>query len=153
MFVVYDPNKGDIFCIPYVATFLLADCVFTVRRCSSNTKSSEVSLQKNLHYTSFTDPGCLSRIPDQTFSHPGSEFFPSRIRIKIYSKKGVLSSRKYDSDCSFRIRILPFYPFRTRNPYPGVKKAPDPDPQHCIKGIVQPFELGGETRLIRSAVK
>jgi hypothetical protein len=23
----------------------------------------------------------------------------------------------------------------------------------CIKGIVQPFELGGETRLIRSAVK
>ena len=29
--------------------------------------------------SSVEDPGCLSRIPDPTFFHPGSEFFPSRI--------------------------------------------------------------------------
>ncbi len=39
-----------------------------------------------------------------------------------------LSSRKYDPGCSSRIRILIFYP--SRIPDPGVKKAPDPDPQH-----------------------
>jgi hypothetical protein len=32
--------------------------------------------------TSVADPGCLSRILDPNFFHPGSEFFPSRIRIK-----------------------------------------------------------------------
>jgi hypothetical protein len=32
------------------------------------------------------------------------------------------------------------------------KSEPSRPPIH-IKGIVQPFELGGETRLIRSAVK
>jgi hypothetical protein len=26
------------------------------------------------------DPGCLFRIPDPNFFHPGSEFFPPRIR-------------------------------------------------------------------------
>jgi hypothetical protein len=74
-------------------------------------------------------------IPD-----PGSDFFPSRIRnfyipdpgfrilIKEFKyfnpKKWFLSSRKYDSGCSSRIRILTFYP--SRIPDPGVKKAPDP---------------------------
>jgi hypothetical protein len=61
----------------------------------------------------FADPGCLSRIPDPTFFHPGS-----RIRIKEFKyfnpKKWFLSSRKYDPGCSSRI------------PDPGVKKAPDP---------------------------
>jgi hypothetical protein len=33
---------------------------------------------------SVADPGCLSRIPDPTFSHPGSELSPSRIRIKEF---------------------------------------------------------------------
>jgi hypothetical protein len=42
-------------------------------------------------------------------SDPGSEFFPSRIRIKEFKyfnpKKLFLRSRKYDPGCSFRIRI------------------------------------------------
>jgi hypothetical protein len=49
--------------------------------------------------------------------YPGSEFFPSRIRIKEFKyfnpKKLFLSSRKYDPE------FLPF-------PDPGAKKAPDP---------------------------
>jgi hypothetical protein len=82
---------------------------------------------------------CESRmfIPDPTF-------FPSRIRIvsipdpgsasknlRILSQKKLfLSSRKYDSGCSFRIRILTFYPSRIQ----GSKRhqIPDPDPQHWI---------------------
>jgi hypothetical protein len=35
--------------------------------------------------SSVADPGCLSRNPDPTFSiHPGSLFFPSRIRTKEF---------------------------------------------------------------------
>jgi hypothetical protein len=84
---------------------------------------------------SVADPGCLSRIPDPTFFHPGS-WIPdpnclhpgSRIRIKEFKyfnpKKWFLSSRKYDPGCSSRIPdpdpdFLPI-------PDPGVKKAPDP---------------------------
>ncbi len=83
--------------------------------------------------SSVADLGCLSRIPDPTFFHPGS-------RIRIVSipdpgstsknicisipKKWFLSSRKYDPGCSSRIRIPTFYP--SRIPDPGVKKAPDP---------------------------
>jgi hypothetical protein len=32
-----------------------------------------------VHYSSVADPGCLSRILDPNFSHPGSEFFLSLI--------------------------------------------------------------------------
>jgi hypothetical protein len=67
--------------------------------------------------------------------YPGSRIriFPSRIPIKefkygILTQKLFLSSRKYDPGCSTRIRI-PFLPI----PDPGVKKAPDPDPQHWKK--------------------
>jgi hypothetical protein len=60
--------------------------------------------------------------------YPGSEFFPSRIRIKefkyFYPKKWFLSSRKYDPGCSSRIRILVLYP--SQIPDPGIKKALDP---------------------------
>jgi hypothetical protein len=75
--------------------------------------------------------GSLMFIPGPNFFHPGSEFFPSRIRIKEFKyfnpKKWFLSSRKYDPDCSSRIRI--------RIPDLGFKKAPDPDPQHrlCVE--------------------
>ncbi len=52
---------------------------------------------------SVADPECLSRIPDPTFFHPGSELSPSRIRIKEFKyfnpKKWFLSSRKYDPGC------------------------------------------------------
>jgi len=69
----------------------------------------------------------LFSIPD-----PGSELFPSRIRIKEFKyfnppkkqKKWFLSSRKYDPGCSSRIPDpdADFLPI----PDPGVKKAPDP---------------------------
>jgi hypothetical protein len=74
---------------------------------------------------SIADPKCFYRscIPDPglfSIPDPGSEFFPTRIRIKEFKyfnpKKWFLSSRKYDSGCSSRIWILD----------PGVKKAPDP---------------------------
>jgi hypothetical protein len=40
--------------------------------------------EKSKHEISVADPGCLSRIPDLSFFYPGSEFFPSRIRIKEF---------------------------------------------------------------------
>jgi len=61
---------------------------------------------------------------------PGSDFFPSRIRVssipdpRFASKNlSILTSRKYDQGRSSRIRILTFYP--SRIPDPGVKKAPE----------------------------
>jgi hypothetical protein len=58
------------------------------------------------------------------FFHPGSEFFPSRIRIKelkYFNPQKCLSSRKYNPGCAFRIPdpdpdFLPI-------PDPGVKKG------------------------------
>ncbi len=56
----------------------------------------------------------LSRIPDPTVFHSGSKFFLSRIPdprqiIKYFNPKNLfLSSRKYDSDCSYQIRIVFF---------------------------------------------
>ncbi len=65
-------------------------------------------------------PVRIFSIPDPNFFHPGS-----RIRIKEFTyfnpNKWFLSFRKYDSGCSYRIRILTFYP--SRIPGPGVKKA------------------------------
>jgi hypothetical protein len=63
--------------------------------------------------TSVADPEL-----NQIFFHPGSEFYPSRIRITEFKyfnpKKWFLSSRNYDSGCSSRIRILTFYSSRIR---------------------------------------
>ncbi len=54
--------------------------------------------------------------PESDFFRPGSELFPSRIRIEEFKyfkpKKLYLSSREYDLGCSSRIRILIFYPSR-----------------------------------------
>ncbi len=72
-------------------------------------------------------------IPDPTFFYPGSELFPSRIRIKEFKdfdpKNGfkALGNMIRVVHPGSRIRILTFYP--TRIPDPGVKKASDPD-QH-----------------------
>jgi hypothetical protein len=85
--------------------------------------------------SSVADPGCLSRIPDPTFSipdpnclHPGS-----RILIKEYkyfntkkAKKWFLSSKKYDPGCSSRIPDPDAEFLPSRIPDPGVKKAPNP---------------------------
>ncbi len=71
-------------------------------------------------FCSVADLGCLSRIPIFSISDPGSEFFPSRIRIKerkyFNPKKLFLSTRKFDLGFSsrIRIRILSFYPSRIR---------------------------------------
>ncbi len=63
---------------------------------------------------SVADPGCLSRIPNPTFFHPGSELSSSRIpdphqEFKclyiLNPKKWFLSSRKYDPGCSSRIQM------------------------------------------------
>jgi hypothetical protein len=86
--------------------------------------TGNISTRRRIALTSVADSGCFS---DPTFfiSDSGSEFFPSRIRIKEFKycnpKKWFLSSRKYDPVCSSRIRILTFYP--SRIPDPGVKKA------------------------------
>ncbi len=52
----------------------------------------------------------------------------------------VISSGRYDSGCSFRIRILTFYPSRIQ----GLERhrIPDPYPQHCEEQILQCFGSG-----------
>ncbi len=77
----------------------------------------------DLHYdcfviTSVVDRGCLSRIHYQ-----GSNFFPSRIRIKEFT---YLNSRNGFLALFFipNLGSGAFYP--SLIPYPGVKKAPDP---------------------------
>jgi hypothetical protein len=78
-------------------------------------------------------------IPDPTFFHPGSEFFHPgyRIRIKEFKffnpKKWFLSPRKYDPVCSSQIPDPDPYFLTIPDPGSGVKKASDPDPQHCVK--------------------
>jgi hypothetical protein len=86
----------------------------------------------NIKTNSVADPGCLSRIPEPTFSipDPGSEFFPSRILIKevkyFNPKKCFLSSRKYDPGSSSQIRIPDPDTYFLPIPDTVVKKAPDP---------------------------
>jgi hypothetical protein len=50
------------------------------------------------------DPGCLSRIPDPTFFHPGSSSKNLSILTPQKAKKWFLSSKKHDHPGS-RIRI------------------------------------------------
>jgi hypothetical protein len=60
----------------------------------------------------------------------GSEFFPSRNRIKefkYFNQKIV--ARIYDPGFSSRIRILIFYASRIQ--FTKRHRIPDPDPQHC----------------------
>jgi hypothetical protein len=89
---------------------------------------------------SVEDPGCLSRIPDPTYFHPGSRIrtvsIPdpgSRILIKEFkhfnpkkAKKWFISSKKYDPSCSSRIPDPDADFLPSRIPDPGVKKAPNP---------------------------
>ncbi len=78
---------------------------------------------------SVADPEYLSRIPYLNFFPSWIRIFPSRIRIKEFKlnpKKWYLSSQKYDSGCSSRIRVLTL---------PGIQgskrhRIPDRDPQH-----------------------
>ncbi len=84
----------------------------------------------------FFHPGStVKKIPD-----PGSGS-ASKNRSILDPKKWFLSSRKYNPGCcSSWIRILNFYP--SRNPDPGVKKAPDPvDPQQGLPQSKQDSQL------------
>jgi hypothetical protein len=126
--------------------------------------------EKNVIMVSEADPGCLSRIPDPTFYHPGSELSPSRIpdpgssskNLSILTpqkrKKWFLSSKKYDPGCSSRIpdQDADFLP--SWIPDPGVKKAPNPGsririrntdygvPDHILWCYSVSQELGSEQR-------
>ncbi len=82
------------------------------------------------------------RIPDPNCLHPGS-----RIRIKEFKylnpKKWFISSRKYDPSCSSRIPdldadFLPIPDPRSRGQKGTGSWIPDPDPQHWsqVKNIV-----------------
>ncbi len=75
------------------------------------------------------------------YPDPGSEFFPSRIRIFLSRihvkelryfnpKKLFISYRKYDPDCSSRIQILNFTCPGSRIQGSKRYRIPDPDPQH-----------------------
>jgi hypothetical protein len=73
------------------------------------------------------------------FSIPdlGSEFFPSRIRIKklkyFNPKNWFLSSRKYDPGCSSRLRILFFTHPGSRIPGSKKHRSQIPDPNIAYK--------------------
>jgi|688.fasta_scaffold270925_2 hypothetical protein len=45
--------------------------------------------RKTICTYSVADPGCLSRILDRLFFHPGYELFPSRKNVSILTKKMV----------------------------------------------------------------
>ncbi len=86
-------------------------------------------------------PGSVFSIPDPNFFHRGS-----RISIKefnYFSKKKIFfSSRKCDPGCSSRIRILYFYPSRSRIQGSKRHRNLDPDPQHCDADIGPVFLHG-----------
>jgi hypothetical protein len=102
--------------------------------------------------TSVADPGCLSRIPDPTFFHPGSQIRTvsirdhpgSRILIKEFKyfnppkkqKNGFQALKKYDPGCSSRIPDPDADFLPSRIPDPGVKKAPNPGSRIRIRNTV-----------------
>ncbi len=87
--------------------------VFDCRVRSLNVHRNRISGKRSVAFS-----GCLSRIPDSNFYHPGSEFFISWIRIKEFKyfnpKKLFLSTGKYDLGRSSGIRS--FYPTRIPDP-------------------------------------
>jgi hypothetical protein len=97
--------------------------------------------------TSIADPGCLSWTPDPKFFHPG---FRIRIKEFKYLTQKIVSKL---SELWFGLFIpdpdtADFYP--SRIPDPGMKKAPDTDPQHCPKlSIFQFFFLKRECNSLK----
>ncbi len=98
----------------------------------------QVLLTVDFPCSSVADPGCLSRIPDPTFFHPGPRIRTVSIpdpgssskNVSILTpkkaKKWFLSSKKYDPGCSSRIPDPDANFLPSRIPDPGVKKAPNP---------------------------
>jgi hypothetical protein len=71
------------------------------------------------------------RIRNFVIADPGSESFPSRIRIK---KSKYFSPKMVSKLSEIRIRLYVPEPDPDFLPIPdsGVKNSPDPDPQHSI---------------------
>ncbi len=84
------------------------------------------------------------------YVYPGSEFFHPRYKVrkipdpgsgsastefKYFNPKNCFSALgKYDPGCSSRIRILTFYPSRTRIPAPGVNPGSEFATLHTVHG-------------------
>jgi hypothetical protein len=75
------------------------------------------------------DLGCVSRIRFISIPNPGSDFFPSRIRIKEFLYLTQKLFFKLSEIWSGLFILDPDPDFLTI-PDPGVKKAPEPDPEH-----------------------
>ncbi len=92
-------------------------------------------------------------IPDPGFrgkkiSDPGSGSASRSLSI-FNSKKLLVNFRKYDPECSSRLRILIFSPSRIRrSKWRGI---PDPDPQHWYI-LVQISSSFSGTRLLQSSL-
>ncbi len=74
---------------------------------------------------SVADPGCVSRIRIFSIPHPGSEFIPSRIRIKNFkylTQKSISKLSEIWSGLFIPDPDPDFLPI----PDPGVRKAADP---------------------------
>jgi hypothetical protein len=74
--------------LPVVALMAARAVSATAGKGESNSENSvekcPVSIQRfGSCVSSVADPGCLFRIADPNF-HPGSKFFPSRIRLKEF---------------------------------------------------------------------
>jgi hypothetical protein len=116
--------------IVFANTVILISCI---DNCLRETLTMRRIIQIRSHMKKIGNPQCCGS--GRFISDPGSEFFPSRIRIfhfpdpgsasknKYFNPKNCfLSSRKYYLGCPPRIRILIFLPILD----PGVKKASDP---------------------------
>jgi hypothetical protein len=138
-------NGEPIFCTGtlYVGTATVHKYMYSTGLSSLYLKSFEYL--KCISSVSVADPGCLSRIPDPTFFHPGSRIRTvsnpdPHQRISILTpkkaKKWFLSSKNYDPGCSSRIPDPDADFLPSRIPDPGVKKAPDPGSRIRIRNTV-----------------
>ncbi len=104
-------------------------------------------------YISVADPGCLSRIPDPTFFHPGSRIRTVSIPDPGSSSKNlsILTPKKQKNGFlalknmirvvhpGSRIRMLTFSHSGSRGQKGTQSRIPDPDPQHweiCISLMI-----------------
>jgi hypothetical protein len=76
-------------------------------------------------------------IPDPIFFIPDPGSASKNLSIfnpKTETKFSKIRSGMFIPNPGYRILALDFFPSRIPDPDPGVKKALDPDPQHCFEG-------------------
>ncbi len=90
---------------PYSNKRMFIYCIYRcrevskIKRMQSGTEeavtrgASFITLLVRKPQSSVAYPGCLFRIQDLNFFHPGSDFFPSRIRIKDFKYTGILTQK------------------------------------------------------------